>query len=139
MSSSQDSAQGGTAGTFPGVPNDTPSSYVNEPAVPTIEAFDGVLVASTVTTLTFVNAHVGVKIENVSGSSPIFYTVDGSTPAVGTSAELAAVAGTTADIDFGNELLAVVKLISAATPTYSVVGLDEEEMHEDEITDDKSV
>jgi hypothetical protein len=124
---------------FPTIPSDTPSSYTEEPVIPTIEAFDGVLVASTVTTLTFVNNHVGVKIENVSGSSPIFYTVDGSTPAVGTSAELAAVAGTSAVIPFDNDDIPVVKLISAATPTYSVVGLDELELHEDEITDDKSV
>ena len=120
---------------FPTIPSDTPSSYVNEPTVPTIEAFDGVLVASTVSTITFVNPHVGVKIVNVSGSSPIFYTVDGSTPSVTTSAEIAAVAGAVVIVPFDNELLAVVKLISAATPTYSVEGLDELELESDEQTD----
>jgi hypothetical protein len=124
--------------TFPTIPSDTPSSYVNEPAAPTIEAFDGVLVASTAHAVTFVSPHVGVRIENVSGSSPIFYTLDGSTPAVGTSPEIAAVAGAAEVVALDNDILVVVTLISAGTPTYSVVGLDEEELHEDEITDDHS-
>lgn len=132
--SSQDSPQGGSAGTFPGVPSDTPSSYI-EPTAPTIEAFDGVLVASTVTTITFANPHVGAKIVNVSGSSPIFYTVDGSTPAVGTSAEIAGAVGADNIVSFDAEILAVVKLISAATPTYSVEGLDELELLQDDQTD----
>lgn len=100
---------------------------------PTIEAFDGALVASTVLTITFTGAHLGVDIENVSGASPIFYTVDGSTPSVTTSDELPGVAGSHQEVYFGAEVPApVVKLISAGTPTYSVSGLDNIEANPNE-------
>jgi hypothetical protein len=133
MSSSEDVAGGGSDGTFPNVPSDTPTSYI-EPTAPSIEDFNGSLVAATVTTVTFVDAHVGVRITNVSGSAPIVYTVDGSTPAEGTSPELAGVAGEKVDLPFDSTILAVVKLLSTGTPTYSVEGLDELELHEDEET-----
>jgi hypothetical protein len=129
MSSSQDQPQGGSAGTFPGVPNETPSSYINPLPAPTIEEFNGTLVGATVDTITFVNAHVGVRITSISGSAVIQYTVDGSTPAAGTSPELAAVAGSSVIVPFDDTELAVVKLLSAGTPTVAVEGLDELEMH----------
>lgn len=132
MSSSQDSAQGGSAGTFPGVPSDTPSSYVNPDPTPTVEAFDGTLVAATVATVTFTKVHVGVRITNVSGAAVINYTVDGSTPSATTSPELPAVAGSTVMVPFDGENLAVVKLLSTGTPTYAVIGLDELELQSDE-------
>jgi hypothetical protein len=124
--------------TFPFIPSDTPSAYVNPDPTPTIEEFNGTLVANTVDTITFVNSHAGVKITSISGSAVIQYTVDGSTPAAGTSPELAAIAGASAIIPFDGEDLAVVKLLSTGTPTIAVEGLDELELHEDEATDNQS-
>jgi hypothetical protein len=125
MSSSQDSPQGI-------VPGDTPSSYANPDPTPTVESFGGTLVAATITTITFTKPHVGVRITNVSGSSAINYTVDGSAPVATTAPVLPAVAGSTVLIPFDETELVVVKLLSAATPTYSVDGLDELQLHEDE-------
>lgn len=118
--------------TFPTIPSDTPSSYVNPNPAPSIEAFDGALVGSTILPLTFTKAHVGAEIVNVSGSSPIFFTVDGTAPAVGTSEEIPAIAGAQARVMFDETELVVVKLISAGTPTYSVVGIDEQEVQNQE-------
>lgn len=117
---------------FPEIPSDTPSSYSEPNDAPTIEAFDGVLVASTAHTLTFADAHVGAEIVNMDGASPIFFTVDGSLPAVDTSEEIPAIAGAQVRVMFDNTELAVVKLISAGTPTYSVVGIDEQEVQNQE-------
>ena len=125
MSSSQDSPQGI-------VPSDTPSSYAIPDQPPTVEVFDGALVAATVSTITFTKPHVAVRITNVSGSTAINYTVDGSTPVATTAPALAAVAGATVLVPFDSTDLVVVKLLSTSTPTYSVVGLDELELHEDE-------
>lgn len=121
--------------TYPLIPSDTPSSYVNPNPMPTIEEFNGTLVAATVDTITFTLPHVGVKITNVSGAAVINYTVDGSTPVAGTSPEIAAIAGEAVIIPFDSTELAVVKLLSAGTPTIAVEGLDELELHEDEVTD----
>jgi hypothetical protein len=121
--------------TYPFIPSDTPSAYVNPDPAPTIEEFNGTLVAATVDTITFTNSHVGVRITNISGAAAINYTVDGSTPVAGTSPEIAAVAGESVVVPFDGEDLAVVKLLSTGTPTIAVEGLDELELHEDEATD----
>jgi hypothetical protein len=97
-----------------------------------VETFDGTLVAATVATVTFTKVHVAVRITNVSGASAINYTVDGSTPTATTSPVLPAVAGSTVLVPFDYEDMAVVKLLSAGTPTYSVDGLDELEYQGDQ-------
>lgn len=98
----------------------------------TIEAFDGVLIGSAVTTITFVGTYLGVEIESVSGTTAIFYTADGSAPSTTTSAEIAAVAGKTARVIFDAAVAApVVKLLSSGTPTYSVIGLDASQVQSD--------
>lgn len=118
--------------TFPTIPSDTPSSYVNPNPVPTIEDFGGTLVGAAVMTITFTKYHVAVRIINISGASAINYTVDGSVPAAGTAPVLPAVAGSEVLVPFDGENLVVVKLLSAGTPTYNIVGLDTLELHEDE-------
>ena len=120
--------------TYPFIPSDTPSSYINPDPAPTIEEFNGTLVAATVDTITFTKVHAGVRITNISGAAVIQYTVDGSTPAAGTSPELAAVAGESVVVPFDNEDLVVVNLLSPGVPTIAVEGLDELELHEDEVT-----
>lgn len=95
-----------------------------------IEAADGTLVAATVSTVTATGTHIGVEIMNVSGSAAIGYTIDGTAPTSTTSPEIPAVAGSKVRIPFGsNVTAAVVKLLSAGTPTYSVEFLDELELN----------
>jgi len=120
--------------TYPVIPSDTPSSYINPDPTPTIEEFNGTLVANTVDVLTFTLNHVGVKITNISGAAVINYTVDGSTPAAGTSPELAAIAGASVIVSFDSEDLPVVKLLSTGVPTIAVQGLDELELLQDDQT-----
>jgi hypothetical protein len=105
---------------------------VNPTPTVTVESFDGTLVGAAISTITFVKPHVAVRITNVSGSSAINYTVDGSAPTATTAPVLPAVAGAQVLIPFDETELVVVKLLSASTPTYSVDGLDELQLHEDE-------
>ena len=102
---------------FPTIPSDTPTSYVNPDPTPSIEVFDGALAASTISTITFTKSHVGVSIENVSGSTAINWTLDGTAPTATTSPVLPAVAGSRVVIPFDGENIPVVKLLSTGTPT----------------------
>lgn len=84
------------------------------------------LVAATVDTVTF-DSEVGqVEVLSHDGSSPIYFTVDGSTPTVagaGTFVLPAAVGALEVPVAYnaaGGDT--AVKLISAGTPTYSVTG-----------------
>jgi hypothetical protein len=122
--------------TFPLIPSDTPSSYINPDPTPTIEEFNGTLVANTVDTITFTKPHVGVRITNISGAATVYWTVDGSTPAAGTAPELAALANATAVASFDGEDLMVVKLLSTGVPTIAVQGLDELSLLQDDETVD---
>jgi hypothetical protein len=116
-------AQGATTPNAGGV-----NLFVNTALGETIESFDGALVASTVSIITFAGTHLGVRITNVSGATPIFYTVDGTTPSVSTSPELAATVGATVALMFDGEVTAfLVKLISTGVPTYTVEGIDQVE------------
>jgi hypothetical protein len=82
------------------------------------------LVAATVTTVTLDKDYNQVEVLNVDGAAAVYFTTNGSTPAVGANGSnvipaaigsLTVLPGTT-----GNT---VVKLISAGTPTVSVRGI----------------
>jgi hypothetical protein len=119
---------------YPVIPSDTPSSYINPDPTPTIEEFNGTLVIDTVDTMTFVKPHVGVKITNINGAGVVQYTVDGSVPAVGTSPELPAIAGASAIVSFDSTDTVVVNLLSHFAATVAVQGLDEGALLQDDQT-----
>lgn len=84
-------------------------------------AWDKVLVAATVDTVTFVNDPDVVRITNETGTAIIYITTDGTDPTVGGAKcyRVPATAGASIDIQSDQDLT-TVKLISAGTPTYSV-------------------
>lgn len=93
------------------------------------------LTAATVDTVTFPAYRSTVRVLNHTGSSAIYFTTDGSTPTVGGASTYVVppVAGAEVTrptpqvsggtVAAGAPAATVVKLISAGTPTYSVVGL----------------
>ena len=89
---------------------------------------DHVLVASTVDTVTF-TAHQYAYVEvECSGSAAVFFTVDGSTPAVDGPASYeipAAASPISRVVPNQHSGSTTVKVISAGTPTYSVTCADE--------------
>lgn len=80
------------------------------------------LSASTVDTVTYPCHVPEVEVVSLDGSSPIYFTVDGSTPTVGgvgTYVIPAAIGSRTVRVAVKGDVT-VVKLISVATPIYSV-------------------
>lgn len=97
----------------------------------TIEAFHGTLVAATVTTITFTAYHQAIEVSNVDGASAIYGTLSGVDPTVGGANTFflpAAVSARTIRIPLPwpvpADTTVSVKLISAGTPVYHVVGVD---------------
>lgn len=88
-----------------------------------VGAYAKTLVASTVDTVEFADYLPAVEVTS-NGTAAIYFTIDGSTPTVGGAEcyELPALASVrTVDIPNSSERPAtVIKLISAAMPTYSV-------------------
>lgn len=82
------------------------------------------LVAATVTTFTFDVDYNSVEVLNVDGAAAVYFTVDGTTPAVATTGSHvlpAAIGGLQIFPPTGT--VSVVKLISGGTPTVSVRGV----------------
>jgi hypothetical protein len=88
--------------------------------------YHSTLTASTVDTVTFTTSWQVARVINVTGTSVIYFTVDGSTPTVaGANCRvLPAVAGFVdqAGLDSTATTPGSVKLISAGTPGYSIIG-----------------
>ena len=85
------------------------------------------LVAAAVTTLTFDEDYGVVEVLNVDGAAAVYFTVDGSAPAVaqtGSHVLPAAIGGV--EIEPVTSGVTVVKLISAGTPKVSVRGIGAE-------------
>lgn len=79
------------------------------------------LTASTVDTVTFADDVTRITITNMTGTAPIYYTVDGSTPTVaGKNTRLVPAAVTHVDVEPATSGPTTVKLISPGTPTVSV-------------------
>jgi hypothetical protein len=81
------------------------------------------LAAGTVDTVTFQRDCNTVEVLSIDGAAAIYFTVDGSTPTVGGANTylVPAVIGAL-EVDVPTAGNAVVKLISAGTPSYSVTG-----------------
>lgn len=85
------------------------------------------LSASTVDTVTFTGYVKRVRVVNLTGDAIIYFTLDGSTPTVGGVATYvlpAAISNDEEPVPDSKASNAVVKLISAGTPTYSVLAVD---------------
>ena len=91
----------------------------------------GVLVASTVSTVTFSLNYAQIEIVNRDASADIFFTTSGVAPTVGGDDTLVVPAGHSTIVpnylgpnDPADSVIngTVVKLISAGTPAYSVSG-----------------
>ncbi len=82
------------------------------------------LVANVVTTFTFDTDFAEVEVTNVTGTSVVWVTADGSTPVVGaTGAHVLPAAVGFVVIRPGTSGNTVVKVLSAGTPTVSARGL----------------
>lgn len=84
-------------------------------------AYEKTLVAATVDTVTFDGDKSRIEVHNA-GPGSIYFTVDGSTPSVGSAAAWHVPASTVRDVPSPEGGSTVVKLVSSATPTYSVTG-----------------
>lgn len=89
-----------------------------------IGAWEQALVAATEDAVTFARYCPKVRVVNVTGTSPIYFTTDGTSVTVGGKGThwLPAVAGTSKTIEVKTGGNTVVKLKSAGTPSYSVEG-----------------
>lgn len=86
-------------------------------------AYAKTLTANTVDTVSFLQDVGSIEVYG-SGTSAIYFTVNGSTPTVagGITYELPAGGPSVRTVSAPGGDLPVVKLISAGTPTYSVTG-----------------
>jgi hypothetical protein len=85
----------------------------------------GQLAANTVDTIIMSKAWSALQVINVDGASRIDYTFDGTTPAVGGTATgrvLPAAIGADQAAGFRTDQPITIKLISAGTPHYSIIG-----------------
>lgn len=86
--------------------------------------YHGQLTANTVDTITMSTTWDDINVINDDGTSRIDYTVDGSTPVVGGSVTgrvlPAAICVDTCPTEYATAV--VIKLISAGTPKYSIIG-----------------
>lgn len=82
------------------------------------------LVATTVATVTLDADYPMVEVTNVDGAAIVYFTVDGSTPAVAADGSnvLAAAAGQRRELRVKTSGNTVVKLISSGTPKVSARG-----------------
>lgn len=88
-----------------------------------LASHDNALVASTVDTVTFVDSVAEVEVMT-DGMSAVYFTVDGTTPTVsGAHCYKIPLALSALTVNVPNPALAVVKLISAGTPVYSVTAM----------------
>jgi hypothetical protein len=79
------------------------------------------LVASTVSTFTFADDVTEVTITNMTGTAPIYYTLDGTAPTVaGAKTRLVPADIVSVEVEPTGSGPSVVKLISPGTPTVSV-------------------
>lgn len=81
------------------------------------------LTANTVTTVTLDQDFANIEVLNVDGAAAIYFTVDGTTPAIegnGTNVLPAAIGGLTV---WSGSQIDTVKLISAGTPKASIRGI----------------
>jgi hypothetical protein len=87
-----------------------------------VASYNNTLAASTVDTVTISRDAGSVRVYFDSGSTPIFFTVDGSAPTVNGANcyRVPASAGASTSVDVTGVAPTVVKLISSGTPTYSV-------------------
>ena len=84
-------------------------------------AWAKVLTASTVDTVTFTRDLSSVEVFN-EGPGAVYFTVNGSTPVVGSSASWYVPVNGVRSVESPEGSGTVVKLISSVTPTYSVSG-----------------
>lgn len=86
-------------------------------------AHDKTLVAATVDTVTFTEDVSVIEVIGLDGAAPIYFTVDGSVPTVGGAKCFVLPAAVSVnEVTAPGGVAPVVKLISAGTPRYSVVG-----------------
>lgn len=87
----------------------------------------GTLVATTVATVTLDGGFEAIEVVNHGGGT-IYFTVDGTTPTVAGDETYAVPSGGFLTVDSSDRIgTDDVKLISAATPAYSVTALDWEQ------------
>lgn len=87
--------------------------------------YHGQLTANTVDTITMDRDWGTVQVINDDGTSRIDFTVDGTAPVVGGTATgrvLPAAICVDSDAGIAGNAVTVVKLISAGTPKYSIIG-----------------
>ncbi len=87
-----------------------------------MESQHGTCTGATVVTKTLTKDASRVDVINVSGTAPIYFTVNGGTPTVAGNDTfvVVAIAGATRRCDLGAEA-PVVKLVSSGTPTFAII------------------